>query len=254
MADETIRRSYLYRQVADRLADEIRAGVHAPGTLLPSETELMTRFRVSRPTARAAIGQLREAGLVVSRQGYGSIVRGDRPTAALDHTITLQDGGQYAAYDQYTDAEEPHITRTHLQGTEADLLQRADEAAFQTDRLLDHTSDGQRAHLRVLIPFATAEDHPAIAENPALTPAEIYAQLAQSGPLRWQERISARPATPDDRASLTAADWLLICRRITYRATTGQPLILETLTADAASAHLTHRITAQTAQPAPETS
>lgn len=252
MPDEMIKRDYLYQQVADRLADEIRAGVHEPGALLPSETELMARFSVSRPTARAAIGQLREAGLVASRQGYGTVVRGERPTVALDHTITLQDGGHYTAYDGYANAEDPRVSRTHLQGVEAELLHRPDEAAFQADRLLKHTASGQRAHLRVVIPMATASDHPALAEDPALSPTEIYAQLATSGPLRWQERISARPARPDDRASLAAQDWLLICHRVTCHAETGRPLILETLTADATSAHLTHRTSAQSPLPTPE--
>ncbi|MBI4696924.1 MAG: GntR family transcriptional regulator [Gammaproteobacteria bacterium] len=61
--------------VAAALIDEIRSGRHAPGALLPSEPELCRRFEVSRHTIRVALRSLYEKGLILSRQGHGSIVQ-----------------------------------------------------------------------------------------------------------------------------------------------------------------------------------
>jgi GntR family transcriptional regulator len=45
---------------------------------LPTEAEFLERYRVSRTTVRAALQQLVNEGLVVTRKGYGSYVR-ERP-------------------------------------------------------------------------------------------------------------------------------------------------------------------------------
>lgn len=250
MAEEKIQPRYLYTQVSEKLAAAIVSGVHPPGSLLPSETVIMDRYEVSRVTARAAIAELRSMGLVESRQGKGSVVRDKTAAATLDQTITRR-GKRYSVYDQLTATEDPHITRTDLSGTEAELLELPDDAAFAVERLLTDTASGQRAHHRTLIPLATAEQYPALAENPALDSATIYGVLAANGQtLSWQEYTTARPALPDDRASLAAdGSWLLICHRVTHGAD-DQPLILETLTASADRTRLAHRVTAQ--RPAPK--
>ena len=64
----------LYDMVARTLRDEIVSGVHPIGSLLPTEAELRERFSVSRHTVREALRDLREAGLVSSRQGAGTVV------------------------------------------------------------------------------------------------------------------------------------------------------------------------------------
>ncbi|WUH93727.1 GntR family transcriptional regulator [Streptomyces sp. NBC_00433] len=244
MADETMQPQYLYAQVAARLAEEIVSGVHPPGSLMPSESAIMERYGISRVTARAAIAELRTMGLIESKRGKGSIVREETATATLDQTITRR-GKNFATYGQYTTAEDPHVTRTHLSGTEADLLKLPDDAAFAIDRLLTDSATG-RAHHRTLIPFATADQYPELAENPTLDPAAIYGLLTAAGQtLTWQEYTTARPALPDDRTSLAGdGSWLLVNHRITH-GTDDQPLILETLTASADRTRLTRHVTAQ---------
>jgi GntR family transcriptional regulator len=64
----------LYARVADALRQDIRAGRYGPGDQLPSERELVVRFKVSAATTRAAIVQLRAEGLVTSHQGRGVFV------------------------------------------------------------------------------------------------------------------------------------------------------------------------------------
>jgi len=65
-------------QLADVLRREIRGGRRPPGSQLPTEAEFLERYKVSRTTVRAALQQLVNEGLVVTRKGYGSYVR-ERP-------------------------------------------------------------------------------------------------------------------------------------------------------------------------------
>lgn len=63
-----------YRQVADELTAQLRAGVWPVGAMLPTETELCATFAVSRHTVREALRLLEESGLVQRRQGSGTTV------------------------------------------------------------------------------------------------------------------------------------------------------------------------------------
>jgi DNA-binding transcriptional MocR family regulator len=62
----------------------ITVGLLAPGEHLPSERVLAQSLHVSRPTVSAALDHLREAGMIVSRQGSGTRIaaRGDAPEPA----------------------------------------------------------------------------------------------------------------------------------------------------------------------------
>lgn len=66
----------LYERIAQELADRIHARRLPPFAKLPSESELMGQFGVSRVTVRQALRKLAEAGLVISRQGKGVFVAG----------------------------------------------------------------------------------------------------------------------------------------------------------------------------------
>jgi GntR family transcriptional regulator len=75
-----------YHRVAAELRREIQAGLYRPGDQLPSESQLMDRYRVSQPTVRAAIGVLRAEGLVVAVHGRGTFVRERRPLQRISRT------------------------------------------------------------------------------------------------------------------------------------------------------------------------
>jgi DNA-binding transcriptional regulator YhcF (GntR family) len=64
-----------YLQVAQQLRAAILTRKFAPGDKLPSGPELAKRFGVARQTIQQAIRELRDEGLVVSRQGSGVFVR-----------------------------------------------------------------------------------------------------------------------------------------------------------------------------------
>jgi GntR family transcriptional regulator len=66
-----------YREVADLLSEEIRAGRLAHGDRLPGEIKLAERFSVSRSTVRQALACLQDAGLVETWTGAGSFITYD---------------------------------------------------------------------------------------------------------------------------------------------------------------------------------
>ncbi|MFI9553661.1 GntR family transcriptional regulator [Nonomuraea endophytica] len=64
----------LYAQLADVLRKRIDDGDLMPGSLMPSEADLMREFGVARITARRAIQELREADAIYTIKGEGSYV------------------------------------------------------------------------------------------------------------------------------------------------------------------------------------
>ncbi|UYM03414.1 FadR/GntR family transcriptional regulator [Solicola gregarius] len=64
----------LAQRVVDGLKDQILAGDLVPGAKLPSETELIGAYGVSRTVVREAVSRLQAEGLVETFQGRGSFV------------------------------------------------------------------------------------------------------------------------------------------------------------------------------------
>jgi GntR family transcriptional regulator len=64
----------LHLAISEQLRDRILAGLYQPGDQLPSEHQLMSEFEVSRITARRAIANLTQQGLVTVRRGKGGFV------------------------------------------------------------------------------------------------------------------------------------------------------------------------------------
>lgn len=74
--DDTVaRRKSLGEVVFERLQQAIKSGAYQSDERLPTEHELAAEFQVSRPVVRDALKQLRDRGLVYSRQGAGTFVR-----------------------------------------------------------------------------------------------------------------------------------------------------------------------------------
>ncbi len=66
----------LYRQIQERLLDQIRSGALKPGESIPAAQEIAASLGVSQMTVRQAIKSLCELGIVYSRQGKGTFVSG----------------------------------------------------------------------------------------------------------------------------------------------------------------------------------
>ncbi len=87
--------SPLYQQIKLLITQGLEAGEWKPGELIPSETELAARFRVSQGTVRKAIDELALENLVVRRQGKGTFVASHHePRAAIRFLRLVSDDGE----------------------------------------------------------------------------------------------------------------------------------------------------------------
>lgn len=91
----------LYIQLAGRLAARISDGQFASGERLPTESDLMIAFRVSRITVRQAIQMLARNGQVASRRGKGTFVTGP----GLHQDLSMLQGFQDALRSQGVEPE-----------------------------------------------------------------------------------------------------------------------------------------------------
>ncbi len=109
-----------YQAIADELRQRIASGEFVAGRLLPSESELSVAYDASRVTVRRALEQLREAGLVDSRQGFGWFAATDPVRQSLARLGTIES-------------------------------QLAEEGVGSTRRVLDFRFMGAPAHVREVL-------------------------------------------------------------------------------------------------------
>lgn len=78
----------MYAQLYDILFQDIVNQVYRIGDRIPSESELVERYGVSRITARRAMEMLANNGLIEKRRGYGSVVVSSVPVTSLQRVRT----------------------------------------------------------------------------------------------------------------------------------------------------------------------
>ena len=97
----------LYRQIYDKLLEDITNGTYDNGKQLPTEAEVAKQYFVSRITSKKALTQLAEDGVIVRIPGRGSFVKKDfsapiplpRPTKESDiPVIALVMGGYSSSF------------------------------------------------------------------------------------------------------------------------------------------------------------
>jgi GntR family transcriptional regulator, transcriptional repressor for pyruvate dehydrogenase complex len=83
MSVKPIQRASAAEKVFDALYEMMTSGQLKPDQKLPSQDELARQFGVSRNTLREAVHKLSAMGLLVSRQGVGTVVRAQTPESYL---------------------------------------------------------------------------------------------------------------------------------------------------------------------------
>lgn len=83
-SERVVRDRTLSDRVYENVLSMISGGQFPVGAKLPTEQVLSEQLEVSRPIIRQALKQLREDGVVVSRQGSGSFVQRRPDEAVLD--------------------------------------------------------------------------------------------------------------------------------------------------------------------------
>ena len=81
----------LYHQMAKAIENDIETGVLAPGQRLENEIALAARLHVSRPTARRALQELVDLGMLVRKRGVGTQVAPVRVRRRVDLTSLFDD-------------------------------------------------------------------------------------------------------------------------------------------------------------------
>jgi DNA-binding GntR family transcriptional regulator len=75
-----------YAQIVTAIRRKIADGTYPPGSQLPSETQLVREFAVSRPTVVRALQVLQLRGIIDREHGRGSFVKASPPISEGDST------------------------------------------------------------------------------------------------------------------------------------------------------------------------
>lgn len=81
----------LYRQLMQRLRNDIAAGVYPAGERIPGELALCGVYGVSRVTVRKALEEIERDGFLVRRQGKGTFVAQEKIKRDLGHVTSFSD-------------------------------------------------------------------------------------------------------------------------------------------------------------------
>jgi GntR family transcriptional regulator, histidine utilization repressor len=178
-----------YARVKQSLKDGLAAGRWAPGALMPSETELVAQFGVSRMTVNRALRELQAEGLVQRTQGVGTFAA---PLHRVSSTLTLRD-----IHDDIESRGHRHEARVHLQRAEpaapalaAQLGVPAGSRVFHS--LIVHTENG--------VPLQCEDRY----VNPACAPDYLAQDFARTTPTQhlfavtalWRAQYSIESARP----------------------------------------------------------
>lgn len=130
----------LVQQVHHQLRSRIASGEYPPHSRLPGEHDLSALYGVSRPVLREALRRLREDGLVFSRQGAGTYVRGAEPQSSKPLA--------FAPVGTIADVQRCYEFRLQVEPANAYYAaQRHNASALATiERALDLLRDTTHAH------------------------------------------------------------------------------------------------------------
>lgn len=113
----------LYQKLKNLIVARIQRGEWRPGQKIPSETELVNQYRISRMTVNRALRELSAGGHLVRVQGVGTFVAKPKPEASLLKIRSIADeiqerGGAYTNRVELLTAEQPLDLLTEEMGLE----------------------------------------------------------------------------------------------------------------------------------------
>ena len=213
-----------YTRVKHFLKEGLGRGRWPPGSLMPSEADLVARFGVSRMTVTRALRELQTEGLVTRIQGVGTFAA---HLSKVSSTLTIRD-----LHDEITERGHRHHAEVHIAREEnataelAKQLGLADgDAVFRT--LIVHFENG--------LPLQCEDRY----VNPACAPDYLSVDFTQTTPTHyllevaplWEAQFSieaSQPSALEARLLHIARDepCLVLVRRTMSR---GVPITLARL-------------------------
>ena len=91
--------THKYREILEKIQDDISSGRYKPGQRLPSEAELVRRYGTSRMTVFRAMHDLQSLGLVVRRVGSGTFVAQGSTSKSLVFGLLIPELGQTEIFE-----------------------------------------------------------------------------------------------------------------------------------------------------------
>lgn len=211
--------SPLYLQLARKLGRAVRDGRYQVNQALPSERLLSAQLDVSRVTARKAIDQLVDEGLILRRRGSGNYIapRLEQPLSRLSSFSEELRRRGYKPGSRWL--ERSIVTATAEERRCLDLARGARVAHLERLRL---ANDVVMAYELSALPLAVLPD-------PRAVRASLYRYLERIGhaPVRAQQHLQAVNAADGlaARLGVPAGQAVLFITRIGY-GETGQAVEL----------------------------
>lgn len=178
-----------YARVKQHLKQALGRGRYPPGTLMPSEAELVAQFGVSRMTVNRALRELQAEGLVERVQGVGTFAA---QLHRVSSTLTIRDIHEEIAERGHRHDAVVHLAREEAAGAALAGRLGLAEGATVFHTLIVHHENG--------VPLQCEDRY----VNPACAPGYLQADFTQTTPTHyllevaplWEAQYSIEAAAP----------------------------------------------------------
>lgn len=213
-----------YQQIADELRQQIKSGEHGRGSKLPSETELVARYGVTRVTVRRALALLMNEGLTESQRGKGVFVR-ELPPVLTQRMNRFSRAARRAGKGALAAEAERLGLEWESEELELSVVECWPELA---ELFGEEQAAVKRRLMRVGgVPTQLADSYMPYSIDQAVgwsrhatAPGGVYGLLEEHGHeiTRFREELAARAATPEEAVALAlpAAAAVVVLDRIAY--------------------------------------
>jgi GntR family transcriptional regulator len=192
--------------IANDIRHKISTGQIKAGERLPSEAQLASRYEVATPTLRSALAVLQSEGLVEKIHGKGNFVRYPR------RRITYVGGGHALRTEPSTESVvrvSVRITNLQAHGQLIGLLGVPASSPLTEFLCLRHEGNSPHSLARIYVPRDLS---PTGVADESHSCKSVEAKLAELRPplAAVRERVTARPPTPEEAATLRISSALAV--------------------------------------------
>ncbi|SDN85709.1 GntR family transcriptional regulator [Lentzea jiangxiensis] len=242
-----------YRDIADDLRRKIDSGELPPGSRVPGENDITSRYGVAPLTARHALDVLKSEGLIVAKRGSGTFVREFKPIRRvspdrLKATASWGAGRPIWTTDVGTRPRTESVF-VEVEQPSAPVAQvlRLDDGARVVVRRRTYVVDDKPVQL------ATSYYPEALVAGSAITEIDTgeggaYARLRELGhePVRFREELRIRMPREAEREALELTqDMPIVLITRTAYTIDDQPVEVSEMVLDSAAYVLEYKFTSQ---------
>jgi GntR family transcriptional regulator len=193
-------------RAAESLRERILDGTYHPGARMPSATVIAEEFGIDRGTAARVLAELRNAGLIITKQGSGSFVRTFEPILRPfpGRLLAWREGQAIQDADTGKRPRAVEVEVGEVPASEAvaavfdliagDLVLRRSRRFVVEDRPVQLADSFYRPDVVRATPIVYTDTGPG----------GVYARLAEIGhaPVRFVERLRSRMPLPFESTAL----------------------------------------------------